>query len=100
LIGLGELTALVSATTGTAASGPISVVTTFASGAAFAASAASASASADADAGSAGLDAGARTPMLTELPSSTIHDSGRRFGFITGITYASGVEQVRLESGT
>ena len=90
LIGMGELIASVSVTTGTAASGPISVVATFASGAAFAASAAStsASASADADAGSGGLDAGARTTMLTELPSSTIHDSGRRFGFITGIAYA------------
>ena len=92
LIGLGELTALVSVTTGTAASGPISVVATFVSGAAFAPSAAStstsASADADADAGSGGLDAGARSPMLTELPSSTIQDSGRRFGFITGIAYA------------
>ena len=49
---------------------------------------ASAPADAGDGAGGPGLDAGARTPMLTELPSSTIQDSGRRFGFITGIAYA------------
>ena len=48
LIGLEELTSLVSVTTGTAAAASISVVDTFASGAAVAASAASASASASA----------------------------------------------------